>query len=81
MNFKIAKLIRLLVGSAALLVGLVLLSAERMKPVIEWIKRVRNELSPLTDFISKVVDGIAGVLVVISRGLEWITDTMIRSRS
>ena len=80
MNLKIAKLIRLLVGSAALLVGLVLLSAERMKPIIEWIKRVRYELSPLTDFISKVVNGIAGVLVVISHGLERITDTVIRSR-
>ena len=78
MNLKIAKLIRLLVGSAALLVGLVFLSAERMKPIIEWIKRVRYELSPLTDFISKVVNGIVGVLVVISHGLERITDTVIR---
>lgn len=78
---KIAKFIRLLIGSAALLVGFVLLNAERMKPAIEWIKRVQYELSPLVEFMSRVVDGIADVLVGISRGFERMTDTVIRRRT
>ncbi len=69
---KIAKFIRLLVGSAALLVGFVFLNAERMKPVLEWIKRVQYELSPLTDFMSRVVDVIKRMSSLNEEaGVDW----------